>query len=133
MMEAVGDRLILGMPYKVKFDPALVNAIENYVNDGTPPCGFLYAILTNNFKEAFAIGDYNNRSLMLTWYTCVQNEIPYHAQGDKFKVDGWVAAGGLNHFDEARRLEKEYRYKAAKQIVEDYEMEIVEDYEMEGE
>lgn len=86
---------------------------REYVEYGTPPGGFLYAVLSNDFKEAFARADDTNTAHMRTWAHWVMWECPAIAQGSVGKVEAWIKIGGMNgyqnakeHSEDSQELEK---------------------------
>lgn len=67
-----------------------VEDILNYVNEGYPPGDFLYAVLTNNLKEAFGRADSNNREYMFQIVSFLWNHVPSGCWGSPEKVKAWL-------------------------------------------
>jgi hypothetical protein len=79
-----------------KIDYALLpehvrEAARRYLEDGAPldDCSFLYAVFTNNLKEAFGRADIINRSCMFNIVTWLVTQCPAIAQGSELKVRAW--------------------------------------------
>lgn len=68
---------------------------QMYVKLGVPPGGFLTAVLSNNFKEAFARADDINIAYMGNWAQWVVWHCPAEAQGSVAKVQAWIKRCGL--------------------------------------
>ena len=66
-----------------------------YIELGTPPGGFLEAVLCNRLVESFGKADQINRLAMYAWTTWLWNEAPMGSWGTPEKVDAWIAKGGL--------------------------------------
>lgn len=66
-----------------------------YVEQGIEPGSFMFAVLTNNFKEAFARADLINAHRMKDWAEWLVWHCPANAQGSYEKVTAWIERGGL--------------------------------------
>jgi hypothetical protein len=64
--------------------------IDDYVQHGYPPGGFVTAVLENNLKEAFARADNNNAIDMHEIVAYCYNHIPSSAWGSPEKVSAWL-------------------------------------------
>jgi hypothetical protein len=65
-------------------------AIQNYIERKLPPGDFLYAVLSNNLKEAYRTADDRNRSAIeeIVRYLC--NYAPATCWGSKERVYAWL-------------------------------------------
>jgi len=69
--------------------------VIRYIMDGVPPGGFLWSILENNFYEAAARADEQNR-LYFKEYSLMLGMLPYKSWGCRKFVTDWISSGGLN-------------------------------------
>lgn len=65
--------------------------IDNYAKNLWQPGGFVYAVLTNNLKEAFGRADDENAENMKEIVKYVYNNIPAIAWGSEENVKRWLA------------------------------------------
>ncbi len=70
------------------------DGVRLYVENGVEPGGFLYAVLTNDFKEACGRADSTNRECLFEWAGFIYNELPSQCQGSPEKVQAWIECGG---------------------------------------
>lgn len=63
--------------------------IENYLEHGVMPGGFLTALLSNELMESFARADENNIRAMSQWVMFVFSEIPMNARGSLEQMESW--------------------------------------------
>jgi hypothetical protein len=68
-----------------------IRTINNWVNDGWQPGGFVTAVLENDLAQAFARADDNNTRAMAEIVQYVWNEIPGNCWGSKQAVLLWKA------------------------------------------
>lgn len=66
------------------------DTIDNYVNHGLEPGGFVRAVLENNLLLSLGKADEENRRDI--WEICmyVYNDIPASCHGSPEKVDNWM-------------------------------------------
>ncbi len=67
-----------------------LDALDRYVNEGTPTGDFLYAVLTNNLMDSFARADEGNRAALFEICQYVYNELPFSCHRSKEKVEAWI-------------------------------------------
>jgi len=72
----------------------MVDSTVAYVLEGQRPGGFLTAVMENKLYEAACKGDHTNRLYLLNWATLLES-LPGGCWGSSYKVDKWMAAGGL--------------------------------------
>lgn len=63
----------------------------NYITQGIPPGGFLFAVLSNDLREACARADDINRHLLFEIVGWLWNEAPAPCWGSPAKVNAWLA------------------------------------------
>lgn len=74
------------------FCPAeIVEDLKAWVNHGTPPGGFLEAVLTNDLQQAFGRADSINMWSMPHIVAYCWNKIPAECWGSVENVRGWQA------------------------------------------
>ena len=66
------------------------NGIIRYVENGTPPGEFLFAVLSNDLKESFGKADLENRRDMFEIVSFCYNYIPIECWGSEEKVNAWL-------------------------------------------
>jgi len=64
--------------------------ILNYVQNRVPPGHFLYAVLTNNLREAFGRADESNTTAMRDIVAYCYNKIPATCWGSPEHVKAWL-------------------------------------------
>lgn len=64
--------------------------IDRYVNDGCVPGSFVYAVLSNQFLEAFNRADDENLFNMIHIARYVHMEIPGNCHGSEQKVEDYL-------------------------------------------
>ena len=69
-----------------------------YVERGIPGGSFFTAVVTNDFKGAFAKADDTNTRFMRAWAMWLYNEAPNGCHGSPQKVADWIALGGMAAF-----------------------------------
>ena len=67
--------------------------VRRHVETGTVHSDFLYAVLTNDLVDSFALADLENRKKLNDWRIFIYNELPANCWGSEEKVDNW---DGLN-------------------------------------
>lgn len=77
-------------------------AAQRYVEKGIPPGSFLTAVLSNDFKGAFARADDANISAMRDWAMWLYNDAPCGCQGSPESVSAWIKAGGMKANQDAQ-------------------------------
>lgn len=83
----------------------MIHTLKEYVIRGVTPGNFMYAVLSNDLKEAFGRADECSASAMRTLVTFCYNEIPGNAWGSPEIVDNWVKSGGLKGQNASRYQE----------------------------
>lgn len=68
------------------------DSARNYVEHGTPPGGFLTAVLSNDMRGAFVRADAENRAAMGDWAAWLHNDAPIGCWGSQAKVAAWCEA-----------------------------------------
>jgi hypothetical protein len=63
-----------------------------YIETGRPTGGFLYALLSNDLREAFGRADMTNRHCMFEIVVALHNYAPAPCWGNKEKVEAWLKA-----------------------------------------
>lgn len=76
--------MIAGIPLST------LESIQRYVEDGIPPGDFLYAVLTNNLREAFGRADEDNLAAMGDIVAFCWCKIPSQCWGSPEKVSAWM-------------------------------------------
>lgn len=76
-------------------------AFDEYRDNGIPPSDFIYAVLTNNLKEAFARADADNERDMREIVCYVYNNMPSAAWGDPDKVAAWLLHRGIKGYPQS--------------------------------
>ncbi len=65
--------------------------IDNYVNEGYSPGGFVRAVLENDLKGAVACADLDNRSDLVEIVQYVVSRAPMMCHGNRVRVEEWLA------------------------------------------
>ena len=73
--------------------PHMVEGVQNYIDYGLPPGGFLTAVLENSLSAA-AHADHINIHLLKEWHQFCYWELPHNAWGSREKVKDWISSGG---------------------------------------
>jgi len=68
----------------------VAEALQRWVQRGTPCGGFLMAVLRNDLKEAVGRADRENNKALLDIVQAVSREIPNSAWGSAKKVNDWI-------------------------------------------
>ena len=68
---------------------------RRYVEKGITGGSFFQAVVSNDFKTAFAKADDENTAAMRDWAMWLYNDAPIGCQGSAESVKSWVDAGGL--------------------------------------
>ncbi len=68
----------------------LKHQLDAYVNNLHPVGSFLYAILTNDLKNAFARADSRNLPYIHTYVKYVYNQMPTRCRGSEEAVKNWL-------------------------------------------
>lgn len=70
--------------------PRVIDSLEAYVTEGTPPGDFLQAVLSNDLREAFGRADeWNTRNMHIIVRFC-WNHIPSVCWGSTERVQAWL-------------------------------------------
>lgn len=69
--------------------------LRDYIERGTWPGYFLFAVLTNNLKDAVGKGDDKNRSALASYVLFLTNYAPSACWGKPATVNEWMDRGGL--------------------------------------
>ena len=69
-----------------------IEMIHRYVYDGTPPGGFLLAVMSNNLHDACARADDDNARNLPAIVAYLYNEVPSGCWGSAQRVADWIAA-----------------------------------------
>jgi len=70
--------------------PNIRESLDNYVNFGYHPGGFLTAVLENNLSEAIARADLQNLETLPALVSYVYNEMPRNCWGNPKFVTHWL-------------------------------------------
>lgn len=90
------DILSLGNQDQYRKIPSVtVENLHNYLNEGTPPGGFLRNVLSNDLFGAVATADSENRRSIADTVNLIWNHFPAEAHGDPAQVDYWIDLNGL--------------------------------------
>lgn len=81
----------------MKIKRSTIDQIDNYVKEGTPPGGFVRAVLENNLMEAFHRGDKENSEALIDICMYVYNEVPASCHGSPANVSAWLDRFRDNH------------------------------------
>ena len=71
---------------------SVAESLVAYIEIGRPTGDFLYAVLTNNLREAFGRADTVNRHCMFDIVSALYNYAPATCWGSKQKVVAWYEA-----------------------------------------
>jgi len=64
--------------------------IDDYVEHGVPPGGFVRAVLANDLIGALSSADYNNSRYMFEIVGYIYNNIPASCHGSHQIIDEWI-------------------------------------------
>lgn len=70
--------------------PSTQKQLDAYANDGQPPGDFIYAVVSNNLKEAYRTADDENLIDMQEIVSYMYNDMPAGCQGSPEKVRCWL-------------------------------------------
>jgi hypothetical protein len=73
-----------------KIKPKTIAGIRRYADLHCPTGSFLYAVLSNDLKEAVACADAENITTLPEIVCYCYNEIPYNCWGSLDKVQAWL-------------------------------------------
>lgn len=73
-----------------------IDQIQEYVRRGTPPGGFLTAVLSNDLRGAAMMADDQNRHLLYEYVKYLHNNVPALCWGSPERVQEWIERGGLS-------------------------------------
>lgn len=65
-------------------------SLFDYIEMGTPPGGFLRAVLINDLREACARADPINRHRLFTYVCFLYNKAPSSCWGSEERVQTWI-------------------------------------------
>ena len=74
----------------------LRRGVQEYIEHGRLPGGFLTAVIQNNLSESFGSADENNRRRLFDIVQFFYNEAPSACWGSKEAMVAWVKRGGLH-------------------------------------
>lgn len=77
-------------PYYPGMHRELLDALEQYLNHGLPPGGFLIACLENNLLEACSRAEHWNKPNLPDIVGYLYNLFPAKAWGNRDKVRAWM-------------------------------------------
>ena len=88
----------------------IVGGIRSWYEHGTPPGGFLWAVLTNDLFEAFKAADRDNAANLGSICNWIWWNLPTECYGNAKKCERWEASKRasrmvLGALDEARKGE----------------------------
>jgi hypothetical protein len=69
---------------------AIKEQIDNYIDGGVPPAGFLSAMLCNNIRDAVAHADEFNKRALYDIVIYLENFMPNMAWGSPVRVEKWL-------------------------------------------
>ena len=69
----------------------LLDGIDRWVSQGTPPCGFLEAVLRNNLAEAVAYADIDSAKALKPLLMYLVNQCPRGCWGSDERLKAWAA------------------------------------------
>lgn len=95
------DRGVDAHQWYGKIKRTTLQAFYNHVVVGVPPGSFLYAVLSNNLREAFACADEENRASLFEIVSYCHNRLPGNCWGSDHDVKEWLK----NHGEIARQQE----------------------------
>lgn len=75
--------------------PHTKQAIDDYVQKGLPPGGFVSAVLENDLANAIGRADVVNKQFIAQIVAYVHLEIPAACHGSIGAVTTWIEKGGL--------------------------------------
>lgn len=70
--------------------PETKDGIDRFAREGCPVGDFLYAVLTNNLKDAFGRADGDNKQDLEEIVRYCYWEIPANCWGSEEKVEAWL-------------------------------------------
>lgn len=73
-----------------------LESINQYVQSGVPPSGFLYAVLSNNLRESYRCADEDNREALFEIVSYLWNKVPATCWGNPERVRHWLVAHELS-------------------------------------
>ena len=73
-----------------KIPAATMQALEAYKKDHQHVPGFLYAVLSNDLKSAFAVADSHNLEALPVILEWCKVELPYQSWGGAEAVETWL-------------------------------------------
>ena len=71
----------------------MMASLRGYIKHGHPVGGFLFAVLTNNLKEAVGRADSENLANLPAYVGYLYNEAPAACWGSEAKVKAWLEGG----------------------------------------
>ena len=74
--------------YKIK--QSTIQTINDYVEHGYEPGGFVTAVLANDLMASFGRADHENQATLFQICSYVYNEIPLSCHGSYEKVEEWL-------------------------------------------
>lgn len=75
--------------------PYMKLGIEQYIEQGLEPGGFLKALIQNDLREAVARADINNSAALADWVRALYSYAPSGCWGSPEAYEQWVAHKGL--------------------------------------
>ena len=74
---------------KITVPSHTMQALKSYIEDGTPPGDFLYAVMSNNLIEAFSHADDKNFWSMQAIAVWIYNNAPAACRGEA-NIKSWI-------------------------------------------
>ena len=72
------------LPEPLRFD------LDAYASDGVPLCGFLEAVIANDFRDACFRADDKNAGLLPVLACYVHNDLPHDCHGSRDAYRAWL-------------------------------------------
>lgn len=96
-----------------KIPAHMYESVIRFVMAGNAPDkhSFLYAVLSNDLINAFALADVENLDAMRGWALLLWVDLPHNCYGSPEKVEAWAKSGGLAGIH--RQMEMIERHQAA--------------------
>lgn len=79
-----------------------MDALRRYVDERTPPGGFLTAVLSNDLMGAFARADDNNRAALYWTVSWIYSCEPGPCHGSREAFENWLSEKDIEETEDAR-------------------------------
>lgn len=70
--------------------PLILQGLLDYVDHGTPPGDFLFAVLSNDLMQALGRASHDSRAAIFQICEFVCNEMPAKSHGSPAKIHAWI-------------------------------------------